>query len=46
MDLSASSVICGLKNLYRREALRDGPLLQAHHFFRENGKVPERSARP
>ncbi|HWQ88280.1 FkbM family methyltransferase [Brevundimonas sp.] len=39
MDLSPSRVIRGLKNLYRREVLRDGPLLEARRFFRENGEA-------
>lgn len=39
MDLSPSRVIRGLKNLYRREVLRDGPLLEVQRFFREKGEA-------
>lgn len=39
MDLSPARVIRGLKNLYRREVLRDGSLLEARRFFRENGEA-------
>lgn len=39
MDLSPSRVIRGVKNLYRREVLRDGPLLEAQRFFREKGEA-------
>lgn len=42
MDLSPARVIRGLKNLYRREVLRDGPLLEAQRFFREKGEARRR----
>jgi len=39
MDLSPARIVRGVKNLYRREVLRDGPLLEAQRFFREKGEA-------